>query len=430
MADSTHKEFSPAEMMDIEKVHSISSLLHEDKALLGLREQALQDFYQSPLPSRAESKWKYSKAQTLLPQGALVVDFQDPKHPVERRLNKAYDAEIWLDHNGQPQVLLSADAQNTGLVVSTLDQAIADGLQPGQLRGADSGILEALNLSAFAQSLYIKLPAGQKLSKPVLLHFAVKGEQNFSRLLLHLEKNSTMSLIEDHHGDEGEAIVNSVSELFVDAGARLQHSMLQRWSLQTRGYHSLRAELKADAQYLGVIASLGGREVKMDTGSILRAPGAQAELIGFILADDVQRHDVHTEQSHQAPHTWSNINFKVALAGQARAAYTGRIYIDEKAKHSEALQENRNLLLSETAQANSIPVLEILNQEVSCSHGATISSIDEKPLQYLMSRGLPRSQAMFLLLRAFLQDSLHKLPDGLVQQLEQNLEPRLRGLLT
>ena len=135
--------------------------------------------------------------------------------------------------------------------------------------------------------------------------------------------------------------------------------------------------------------------------------------------------DHHTEHLHEAGKTHSNLDFKVALTGAARSAYTGMIRIARHAGGSEAYQENRNLLLSEDARAESIPELEILTDDVRCSHGATVAPLDDEQLFYLKSRGLPHSQAMRLIVYGFLDQTLQRLPEATRERIEALVAHRL-----
>jgi Fe-S cluster assembly protein SufD len=152
-------------------------------------------------------------------------------------------------------------------------------------------------------------------------------------------------------------------------------------------------------------------------------------MVGVALGAGRQHFDLHTEHRHEASHTWSDIDVKVALTGRARSAYTGLSRIDESASSSEAYQEERNLLLSPRCRADAIPELEILNNEVRCTHGATTSPIEPEQLHYLRSRGLDAGQAQRLVVRGFFESLLRALPQGVGQRLEEQVERRLDHLL-
>ena len=183
--------------------------------------------------------------------------------------------------------------------------------------------------------------------------------------------------------------------------------------------------LDRDAQVRTVFSSFGGGVTKADLGAVLRGEGARSELLGLVVGEKRQHLDHHTEHRHVAGHTWSHIDLRVALSGRARSAYTGLIRIEKDARESEATQENRNLLLSRRARADTIPELEILNQDVSCTHGATVSPLEEEPIFYLLSRGVEPSEARRLILRGFFEQVLGQVPDAVRGGVAQALEQRL-----
>jgi Fe-S cluster assembly protein SufD len=191
---------------------------------------------------------------------------------------------------------------------------------------------------------------------------------------------------------------------------------------------SQRASVARDANVFTAIASLGSGVTKSDFGSILEGPGANVELFGFLYGEKDQRFDHHTVHDHRAGHTYSNLDFKTVLTDRAHSAYTGLIRIAPDAPESEAYQENRNLLLDPRAKAESIPELEILTDEVKCSHGATVGSLDPNHVFYLMCRGLERAEAIRLIVAGFVEPTLSRLPDNLQERLRSHVEEKIQQL--
>jgi Fe-S cluster assembly protein SufD len=208
----------------------------------------------------------------------------------------------------------------------------------------------------------------------------------------------------------------------------VHHVLVQRWEDGTVGHLTQRAIIERDARFLGATAGFGGDVAKLDLGGILAGAGARSELVGVTLPDRRQHLDHHTVHQHTSGNTWSNIDFKAAVAGRARSAYTGLLRIEADAPNSEAYQENRNLLLSERARADTIPELEILTDEVSCSHGATVAPVDREQLFYLQTRGLPADTALRLVVRGFVEPTLCLVPAGLREELEALVDARLARL--
>jgi Fe-S cluster assembly protein SufD len=222
--------------------------------------------------------------------------------------------------------------------------------------------------------------------------------------------------------------VIGVSEALVGPNANLRHVLVERWGPAVAGHLTQRGLVERDAHYVAATATFGGRTAKLDLGGILAGPGARSELVGVTLGEKRQHLDHHTVHDHRAGHTWSNIDFKVALTGRARSAYTGLIRIEAGAPQSEAYQENRNLLLSPRCRADAIPELEILTDDVSCSHGATVAPVDPEQLFYLQSRGVAPDAALRLIVRGFLETTLAQLPESLRPALEELVTARLDSL--
>jgi len=196
----------------------------------------------------------------------------------------------------------------------------------------------------------------------------------------------------------------------------------------TRGHLTVQSRAGRDADVLSVFATFGGERVKMELTTDLQGEGARSRMIGVALGEKDQRFDHHTRHRHLAGRTWSDIDFKSVATDQARSSYTGLIRIEEGAHFSEAYQVNRNLLLSEKSRADAIPELEILNEDVSCSHGATVAPVDQDQLFYLETRGLNPDEALQLVVRGFLEKTLQGVPEVLRSELETLVEGRLNGL--
>jgi Fe-S cluster assembly protein SufD len=166
--------------------------------------------------------------------------------------------------------------------------------------------------------------------------------------------------------------------------------------------------------------------VKTNVESILAGPGATSEMLGLIFADGTQHYDVHTLQEHRAPHTMSDLLYKNAVKDQARSVFSGMIRVQHGAQKTNAFQANRNLILSEGAKADSIPNLEIMANDLRCTHGSATSRLNEEHLFYLMSRGLTRGQAVRMVVEGFFAELWDRVPlERFRQRLQQDIETRM-----
>ena len=356
----------------------------------------------APLPDRSAHLWRYTDPRHLLPdvdlltRTALAVELPD-------------------------------EARSAGVRALPID-AERNSPKLGVLVPWDHGPLEALNGAYFGDGLRLQVPAGVTLDAPIRLHVnAPAHAQSVPRLLLDIGRAAVVTVVEEHTGGSGGRIA-SVTELHVGDAAQVRHVILQAWDGTARGHLTSRATLGRDANLVTAVTSFGGDRVKMDLGAILAGPGARSEMLGFALGEGAQHLDHHTIHEHTAPDTWSNLEFKAVLGDQARSTYTGRIRITQGAPRSEAYQENRNLLLGAEARADTVPELEILTDDVMCSHGATVAPVEEEPIFYLQSRGLDREAATRLVVRGFLESTLRRLPEALLEKVEAVIDERLARL--
>jgi Fe-S cluster assembly protein SufD len=334
-------------------------------------------------------------------------------------------------------VTLPRKISDAGVILMDLEQAIREHeelVEPHFARQVpgENTKFEALNLAAWHGGFLLYLPRGVVIDTPVHLFMNDNGEGSFfaPRVLVVMESGSKMTLFNEFTGQttqdrEGRQL-NSVIEIVQGEGSRLQHVIVQRLSKNINSYLTSRARLERDANLHSVIASFGSSVSKVDTGAVMVGPGAESELVGFAFGEANQHLDHHSVYDHQAAHTRSQLNFKVVLKEKARSAFTGLLRIARDAPGCEAFQENRNILLSDKARVDIIPELEILTDDVKCSHGATAGPIDSEQIYYLMSRGIPEESAIRMVVAGFLEPTLAKIPGDLQGKMRRCVEERLR----
>jgi len=408
-------------------VSALSEELGESETLRAKRQDALRTLLETPLPDRVRHLWRYTDAKKLIPRrsssSASLKGLQN-EPPVPHG-----GALILISPQGRPQVALSHEAEKAGLRVLPLAEARdAEGLV-GSVVPPTLGLFEAMSAAGWSSGVFVGVPKNVDLPGPVHIVLSAQAGAFLPRVLFRCGELSRATIVEEHVGTGDLVQVISVTEVIVDEGAQAQHVLLQRLNEGSTGHFTTRGRLAQNANLATILASFGGTEIKMDLGAILAGPGARSEIVGFVLGEGRQRMDHHTVHDHRAPHTSSNIDFKVVLTDRARSAYTGLIRIEEKMAGSEAFQENRNLLLSETARADTIPELEILTDDVQCSHGATVSPMDPEQVFYLESRGLPWREAERLIVRGFLEETISRVPDGLREPFEEIVQERIKHFL-
>jgi Fe-S cluster assembly protein SufD len=282
----------------------------------------------------------------------------------------------------------------------------------GTLVGAENKFT-AHNAAAWKHGLLVRVPRGVELDKPLYVRLANSVDHGslFWRLLVIAEEGSRFSLIEEYSSASPSLVSysNAVAELFVEQGAKLEYVSLQNLSRETWHFATHHARVARDAELDWVAGGFGSKKGKIRIQNDLAGPGATSRVTGAYFADGEQHLDYDTFQEHIAPNTTSDFAFKGALRDTASTVWRGMIRVEPDAQKTNAYQENRNLLLSDKAHADAIPGLEILANDVRCTHAATLGRVDREQLFYLMARGLPRADAERLIVRGFFQDILDRI---------------------
>ncbi len=441
MADAEHREAQAGRRPALtgDDLAALSGLTGESPALCALRRAAASRYAAVADPDRVTHLWRFTDPAHLLPEAVQPSPSGAP-HAAPHALGAA--ARVLMVAGLRPLIATDLKALAAGLVVKPLaeaeeelaalsDRERADSDPTGAATGDiddDEGLFQALNGAAWNTGLYVGVPPGAVLADPVHVVIDATGGPTLPRLVVDLGEGAQAVVVEEHHGGDAGSRVVAASELHAAAGAHLRHVLVQTWGEDVRGHLTARARAGRDADVLTVFASFGGERSKVELATDLAGEGARSEMIGVVMGAGRQRFDHHTRHRHLAGRTWSNIDFKAVADGSARSSYTGLIRIEQDARGSEAYQENRNLLLSAGSRADSIPELEILNQDVGCSHGATVSPVDPAQVFYLQSRGLDPDEALRLIVRGFLEKTLGRLPEDLRERLEALVGTRLAAL--
>jgi Fe-S cluster assembly protein SufD len=249
------------------------------------------------------------------------------------------------------------------------------------------------------------------------------------RVLVVMEPGSRASIVETYGSHEADrCFTNGVTEIIAGEGSVLQHYRIQAES--PSAFHvggvSVRADRDANVSCHSI--SFGGSLVRNDVDVVLDGEGAVCLLNGLYLSDASRLVDNHTTIDHARPHCSSREMYKGILAGRGRAVFNGKIVVRPDAQQTDARQTNKALLLSEEAQINTKPQLEIFANDVKCTHGAAVGQMDDEAIFYLRSRGLAEGDARRLLIRAFAADVVNQLPlEPLRARIDEDLVRRLAG---
>jgi Fe-S cluster assembly protein SufD len=291
-------------------------------------------------------------------------------------------------------------------------EPLGDHPRLGELVGSDEKFA-AHNAAMWEHGLLVHVPKGVVLDQPLYVRIVndLDGGSLFWRLLIVAEPESRFTVIEEYASTSPEVAgyVNAAVEIFVLEAAKVEYVSVQNVSHQTWHFGTHHARVERDAELDWVAGGFGSKKGKVRIQNDLAGRGATSRVTGAYFTDGTQHLDYDTFQEHIAPDTTSDFAFKGALRDDSRAVWRGMIRVEEDAQKTNAYQENRNLLLSKTAHADSIPGLEILANDVRCTHGATLGQVDREQLFYLMARGLTRQEAERMIVRGFFQDVLDRI---------------------
>lgn len=304
-----------------------------------------------------------------------------------------------------------------GVTVRSLRQVLQ--AQPELLEGRlDLGgaptHFAALNTALFSDGLWIDVPAGVAIEAPIELAHAIRTSSGrgvaYPRALITMGDNAELTLIETYAGEEVGQLTNSVVEVDLGRNAKMSHVRVHENAGLQVGRVDVRQE--ADSVYRSTVVTLGGALLRFDVRCLLQGKSAECQLDGAYLIDGEDHVDHHTLVEHQAANCRSAQTYRGIVSGKGTAVFDGIVVVHRDAQKTEAHQENRNLLLSETATVHTKPHLEIDADDVVCSHGATVGSLDEDQLFYLRARGIPEELAHSMLTYAFLESIVDRVSHG------------------
>jgi Fe-S cluster assembly protein SufD len=379
------------------------------------REAAAKRFEELPLPTTADEHWRFTDLRGFsVPDGASgAVRVTDTRPMLD------------LDVAGMARVT------ENGIEIVSAPEGVTFEPLPADYPAAivpDDDRFAMENLARWQHGLLVHVPKGIELEQPLYVQVTSSGGSLYWRMVVKADEGARFSLIEDlsSSADDVLAYTNAVVELFVEPQAKIEYVSLQNLSRETWHFGRHRALLQRDSELDWVLGGFGSKRGKVWIENDLVGPGATSRVTGAYFADGDQHLDYDTFQEHAAPNTESDFAFKGALRERATAVWRGMIRVEEDAQKTNAYQENRNLLLSDQAHADSIPGLEIMANDVRCTHGATLGRIDREELFYLMARGLSRAEAERLIVRGFFQDVLDRIElEPVRQALGEALEARI-----
>ncbi|MBE1237685.1 Fe-S cluster assembly protein SufD [Phaeovibrio sulfidiphilus] len=386
--------------------------------LKDLRARAFDIYHAHGLPTRRHEAWRYTDLSFLAetpftPSPSVTLD----RNGLESAEILSFSAPRIVLVNGHfCEHLSNLSALELGISIQGFDASPPDSVRSALERGSLSRALDtfpmaALNTALFQSGLVITVEPGVAIRTPIhVVSLALSSHgPHFSvpRIVVHLQKGASLSLVESLGSLGAEpTFANSVTSVLLDEGAHLSTTRLVRERPDSSRIETTLADLGPDARYDNLTLVFGGRLVRNEVYATLNGAGAHAEVRGIYGARTGEHVDNTIFVDHVAPQATSGQLFKGVLGGTGRAVFQGRINVGRGASGTDGQQLHKAMLLSRGAEVDIKPELYIYNDDVACSHGATVGELDEDALFYLQSRGLTREVARSLLVEAFLSDML------------------------
>ena len=410
-----------------------------DAGLSEVRESGLAAFESLPFPTRKTEEWKYTSLNALTKQNynqaAQNFDLEDAS---DLYVIDELDAYRVVFINGAFVAELSDDITVPGIEFTTFSQA-NDGQRAiitthiGNIAETRRNLFTALNNAAVEEGVLLHVAKNIQLDKPIQIVNIVSQQPQpctaFSRCLLVLESLAQATVIEQFvsTAQTQNVLLNQTTEIQIGDGAKLNHYRLHTEDESSLHFGGVYVDLNRDSQFESYQIALGGKIKRFDVLVNHNQPGSHCEMKGVYLPKNDQHIDIHSYIEHISANCTTDETYRGIMADRSKAVFNGRIHIHPDAQKSFANLSNKNLLLSNKAQINSKPELEIYADDVKCAHGVTVAQLDDQACFYLQSRGISRPEAEIMLSFAFINELLESIP---LPALRKKLRPLLAQQFT
>lgn len=409
-------------------------------SLRAIRERALADHQAAGIPTRKDEEWKYtdirylgdaqfSESATIAPNPDKIAEFLLDEIPQIRIVfvNGRYNEELTTSLKTVP-----------GLEIRHICCGLSDHLEVlekhiGTLESSRESTFANLNTATFKCGSYVYLAKNTSVEPLIhILHIttstSANAEYQAPRNFIYCENGSKATILESYIAiDEAEVFSNSVTEVFIEPNANIEHVRLQWGCANTTLIHNANVKQEGNSAYHNYAMMLGGKMTRNDLNVFLNGSNLHSRMDGIVVLDGTEHADNHTRLDHAFPNCDSFEVYKHILDGESVGVFNGKIMVHEDAQKTDAKQTNQALLMSKTATINTKPQLEIFADDVKCTHGATIGHLNALPKFYMQSRGIPKAEAEAILVYAFAAEVLERITcRPLVVALEAFLYKKLR----
>ncbi|MFT4901644.1 MAG: Fe-S cluster assembly protein SufD [Lentimonas sp.] len=399
------------------------------------RAAGLDLFNTLAMPTARDEAWRFSSV------GRLSIDGYDLVEAVAAETLAALDARsqlvtsragslVYVDDVQARFEPISQELADQGVIYLPLAQALEQHpalmeeyfLQESTELGSKKFFGLHASLVRAGSVLYV--PKGVEIAEPFVNYYWTSGERAsvFPHTLIIADANTKACVVDVFFSETvaNEALNISVSNIIAGEGAKIFRKVVQDWNEKTVSFQLDTTVAGRDTEVRNLAVNIGAERARFESQTRIEGPGAHVKMYSLTVAEETQEFDQRTFQTHNAPNAVSDLLYKNALMDNSRSIFSGLIKVAEGAQQTDAYQTNRNLLLDPTAEANSLPGLEIMANDVKCSHGATTGNVDELELFYMMSRGIDRRAAMKLMVFGFFEEIIvHAENDELADRLRE-----------
>jgi len=399
-----------------------------------LKEENWKRYQELPMPNRSDERYRFTDLRKLKldgyrpaqePTEAKKADAIERSNMVSKTAGKVvFGDNFQLEFEG-----VSEELAAKGVIWMPLQQALVEHpdlvkqyfLDEENQLGSEK--LLALHNAFFHGGSFLYVPKGVEIEQPIAAYYwsCDCNEAIFPHTLLVVEDNAKVDFV-DYYGslDDGccSTLSCGVGTIYAGPGAQVFRKIIQNFNDECLSFQLEANIASRDSQVKTTAVNLGSKYARLQNHTRIVGPGADVKMFGLTVGRGEQEFDQRTLQIHEAPNAVSDLLFKNALLDTSRTIFSGLIKVAKDAQQTDAYQTNRNLLLSKTAEANSLPGLEIEANDVKCSHGATTGQVDENELFYLMARGIPQATAYQLLVFGFFEEIVEKISN---EELRENV---------
>ena len=415
-----------------------------------LRESSFAEFERAGFPNIKQEEWKYTNVTpitrtnfvpVLTANGTALNKGADHSGLAPFIYDEARESRLVFVNGMFREELSSRSALPAGVVAMDLRAALRDSEHEKTVREyLEHPVLAngfaALNTALFTSGLFLKIPRGVSVAAPIHLLFVGEGATKgappaaFPRVMIVAEENSAATIVESYASpaDDSVYLTNAIIDFSLADAARLQHYKIQRESMGAFHVAATRAELGPNSAYHTTTINFGAALSRHDIFVQMDHEGAECAVDGLYMVDGNQHTDTHSLIDHRQAHCTSRQLYKGILDGKSRAVFNGKVFVRHGAQQTDAQQTNKNLLLSNEAQVDTKPQLEIFADDVKCAHGAAIGQLDDEEKFYLESRGINPALARNMLTYGFAEEVIEKIKIASIRrQLDETVLNRLHS---